>query len=552
MPSTTFARLLVAAAVLAATGLTVAPTAMADVDVDCSDFATPIQRLVKPATGTNLLTRWESEAQSAARYGFSDNGGVIASTAGQDGPGLAPVWRLYKSGDFAWALDGEAADQLVEDGYDKQFVAFYAASDKSGCLDAVYQVERDGVHRIALADELSALDDDGWENPRVAFYAVLPESSTPGPAAPQVDTKFSIAVIPDTQNEVLGTSTRFANRVSWLVDNKDDLDLRFALQVGDLTNWGNVDPAQFDRVSSQIKPLEAAVPWAGAIGNHDSAAVCPGGSACPNTSAAVGLRNTSAYNKAFPTSRFPQLEGTFESGKIDNSFQTFSAGDADWLVLTLELWPRASVVSWAKQVVATHPENNVIVQTHAYLNSDGSISSSQGGYGSTSPQYLYDNVIKQYPNVKLVLSGHVGNSAVRTDTGVQGNKIVSLLQTFHSPTNPTRLVEIDTAGGSMTSKVYAPATDTDYPSYSTSTTGPEVHPVDRGSRIEGRPGSGGQAPVLGFSRGGRSAVLSSQLARWGESRIGASTHRAQLGTSAAGRTMSPTFVGAYLTARVLL
>ena len=280
-----------------------------------------------------------------------------------------------------------------------------------------------------------------------------------------------MAVIPDTQNESGASATRFANRVSWLVANKSALDLRYALQVGDLTNWGDADPAQFAKMGSEIRPLEAAVPWAGAIGNHDTGAVCVGGSACPGVSANVGVRDTSAFNATFPPSRFPRLGGTFESGKIDNSYQTFSAGGVNWLVLTLELWPRAAAVQWAQGVVAANPDRNVIVQTHAYLESNGSISQSQGGYGSTSPQFLYDNLIKRYPNIKLVLSGHVGDAAIRTDTGVNGNKIVSMLQTFHSPTNPVRLVEINTATGTMTSRIYAPGTNTEYPQFSTSTNG---------------------------------------------------------------------------------
>ncbi len=62
--------------------------------------------------------------------------------------------------------------------------------------------------------------------------------------------------------------------------------------------------------------------------------------------------------------------------------------------------------------MAAHPDENVIVLTHSYLEADGSISQSNGGYGATSPQYLYDNLIKVYPNIKFVLSGHVGISAV--------------------------------------------------------------------------------------------------------------------------------------------
>jgi hypothetical protein len=274
---------------------------------------------------------------------------------------------------------------------------------------------------------------------------------------------FSIAVIPDTQNEVLSSSdTRMRNRSTWLADNKASLDLRYVMQIGDLVNWGNVAPAQFTKASEEMRPLEASLPWAGAIGNHDTAAVCEGGSACPGANTSATVRDTSAYNRSFPVSRFGNLGGTYEPNKIDNAYATFQAGGVDWLVLTLELWPRTGAVNWAKSVVQTHPNHNVVVVTHAYLEADGSISSSNGGYGANSPKYLYDNLIKSYPNIKLVLSGHTGQSASRTDVGASGNKILSLLQTYHSgTTNPVRLVEIDTVAGSITSRVYAPYTRTD-------------------------------------------------------------------------------------------
>lgn len=81
----------------------------------------------------------------------------------------------------------------------------------------------------------------------------------------------------------------------------------------------------------------------------------------------------------------------------------------DWLVLTLELWPRVEAVQWARGVVAAHPRHNVIINTHAYLTADGSIAQNSD-YGVSSPQYLYDNLVKVYPNIKMVFSGHVGQA----------------------------------------------------------------------------------------------------------------------------------------------
>ena len=136
-------------------------------------------------------------------------------------------------------------------------------------------------------------------------------------------------------------------------------------------------------------------------------------SACPPSSCATPRSSTAPS----PPRATPRSGGAYEPGKVDNIFSTFSAGGHRWLVLTLELWARPEVVSWARTVVEEHPQHNVIIQTHSYLNGDGSIAGDNGGYGSTSPRYLWDNLVSQYPNVKMVFSGHVGVAATRTDTG---------------------------------------------------------------------------------------------------------------------------------------
>lgn len=322
---------------------------------------------------------------------------------------------------------------------------------------------------VAATSSSAAAVTDG----RGAGASRLVAASGRPPVTPtRPDPTFAIAVIPDTQNEIQSSSsTRFSNRVGWLVAQRAALDLRYAIQIGDLTSWGHVDPAQFAKASTEAKPLEAVIPWSVAAGNHDTAAVCAGGSACPGANTSVTVRNVSTFNRYFPPSRFPALAGTYEANRSENSYATFSAGGKEWLVLTLELWPRTAVVDWANKVVAANPTRNVIVNTHAYLTSTGSISTSNGGYGANSPKYLFDHLVKVHPNIVMVVSGHTGQAAVRTDTGVAGNRIVSFLQAFHSTVNPVRIVEINTSAGTVTSRVHVPQSGTSYAQYSTSTTG---------------------------------------------------------------------------------
>jgi hypothetical protein len=287
------------------------------------------------------------------------------------------------------------------------------------------------------------------------------DGGTPPADGGTTDTKFSFLVIPDTQQETAYKPDLFSNRMSWIKNNKSNLDLRWVLHTGDMVDYDTPDHIQYVRASDGFGLLDGLLPYAIAIGNHDSAATCTGGSACPGDVHA-NLRNTSTFNTFFPVSRFPAMKGGYESGKVDNAYHTYTAGGLDWLVMNLEVWPRPGVVTWAQGVLAAHPKHNAIIITHSHLNSDSTIYQVNGGYGDTSPQYVYDNLYKLYPNVRLVFSGHVGTSGYRASTGVNGNPIHQLLNCYHDfGNNPTRIVEVDTAANTMTSRVYNPLTNTD-------------------------------------------------------------------------------------------
>jgi len=273
------------------------------------------------------------------------------------------------------------------------------------------------------------------------------------------DTKFTIAVMPDTQQEVSSPDTRFKNRSDWLVKNAGPggLDLRFVTHTGDVVNWDTDSHDQYEWASQGLQPLsDAGIPWSLSNGNHDNEATAVGGGPRDPKNTRTLVRDTSVFNRYFTAAKYGDVTGGFEQGKVDNVYSRFYAGGKSWLVLNLELWPRVEVVNWAKSVVANHPHDNVIVTTHSYLNDDGTIYQNTD-YGSTSPQYLYDNLISRYVNIKMVFSGHVGIAASRTDVGVNGNTIYSFLAAIHSnSTNPIRIVYINTGAGTLQSRIVAP------------------------------------------------------------------------------------------------
>ena len=108
----------------------------------------------------------------------------------------------------------------------------------------------------------------------------------------------------------------------------------------------------------------------------------------------------------------------------------------------------------------THPNYNVIIQTHSYLDAAGAISTSNGGYGANAPRVLFDRLVKAIPQRQDgVLRPH-RRRPIPHRSGVGGNKIASFLQAFHSKTtNPVRLMTINTFTGTLTTRIYAPYTN---------------------------------------------------------------------------------------------
>jgi hypothetical protein len=444
-----------------------APTAEEGTDARCEAMNAPLYQRVNPKTQVNLLTTSSAEAADASGSGFTQDEGVQAKVSNTSSAGLLPVHRLYRaaSGDYLFTLSAsEVKSAASHYGYVDQGTVFYAAPREASCSVPVHRYQYRGKHRLVVTDaDRRALTEAGASYEGISFYTSPTDNAVPVGADAA---KFTLAVIPPTQQEVRVGDPRWWNRTDWLVKNKDTLNLRFVTDTGDVANWGNVDHTQFQVVQAALKPLQAArVPYSLALGNHDTAAVCTGGGACDAHKTRALFRDTTAFNSYFNADAFGAVQGEFEPGKVDNSYSTFAAGGRQWLVLSLEMWPRRAAVDWAQQVVRDHQGYNVIVVTHQYTTEAGDIDTSSG-YGETSGRYLFDNLISKYPNVKLVFNGHEGSRAYREDTGVGGNKVYTL--GFHrhdTKTNPVQLVEVDTANGTFKSSIYAPYTNQHYPEF---------------------------------------------------------------------------------------
>jgi hypothetical protein len=471
---------LLAAAMLATTS-TGSPLVAHAADGTCASLTAPAYQRVNPTTKSSLVTTSAGEAADAAGDGYTTNQGTPFGVSATSDDGLRPVHNLYRSatGDHLYTISASEVESATSRGnYVDLGVSFYATTAAEGCGIPVYRVRGFNQHRLVVgSSNRDALLSVGWRDEGTAFYAAAPAPAAVPPPSPVTDPTFSFAVMPDTQQEVLRASDRrFRNRTEWLARNEAALDLRFVSHSGDVVNWDTPDHDQYEVASDAMRPLEDAdIPYSLAVGNHDTAAVCEGGSACETSRTPVLFRDTRTFNEYFTAARFGNVGGVFESGKVDNSYSTFNAGGAKWMVLVLEMWPRPAAVEWAKDVVASHPTHNVIVVTHSYLNAEGGFASVSKSSLRTTPQDLFDNLIKRYANIKLVFSGHEGTIADRVDTGVNGNKIYSFLECLHDArTNPVRLVSVDTRAATLKTWVYSPHTSATYPDSTINISGLEL------------------------------------------------------------------------------
>ncbi len=241
---------------------------------------------------------------------------------------------------------------------------------------------------------------------------------------------YMIVGIPDTQIVARYDTQKFYASMDYLAQNAKEQKMAFALQVGDLSDDGTSDQL-FQIAKNGYSKLDGILPYSFVQGNHDY-----------DDQAADG-RLSVKYNTYFPYSKYSQNDhfgGAYIAGSMENYYVKYNIGGVKYLVLCLEFGPRMSVIRWAGRVCEAHPDHRVIVTTHAYVDPDGSIMDANARYsptsyfkkgnaGQTTGTQLWEGLISRYSNIFMVFSGHNSSDdvVVRTDTGINGNKITSLL-----------------------------------------------------------------------------------------------------------------------------
>ncbi len=267
-----------------------------------------------------------------------------------------------------------------------------------------------GNYNLEVYDLYITSEDEAY-----AEYSAMPEDG------------YTFAVIPDTQianqrEAITGDSTAFSEMYDWMVANKEALNLKFAMGIGDITNKD--DPLEYALAKQNFDKLtQAGIGWSVVGGNHDFA----GGSVAPN--------NTTNMNAGFPASElatYACFGGFMEEGKMDNSYYYITVNETKYLILNLMCEPYNSVVEWGNQVCAKNKDCKIIVITHEYLTNDADFRTT--GYCTWAERnnhgiQLWDKLVSRHENIIMAIGGHVSVPDIeyREDLGVNGNKVINVL-----------------------------------------------------------------------------------------------------------------------------
>ena len=278
--------------------------------------------------------------------------------------------------------------------------------------------------------------------------------------------EFAIVVLPDTQMYSHLYPNIFDAQTQWIVDNKDAYHIVYVLHEGDIVNIPGPTDGQWQNAVKSMNLLDGKVPYALAIGNHDY------------DDEGV-TRASTKFNKYFPWTKFRDLSsfgGTFEEGKMDNTFHLFRAGGTDWLIMCLEFGPRDTVLAWANQIVNSYPNRRVIVLTHGYLYYDNAWLGSKPDHasppsgmgiatqpgGASNGDIIWSQFVRMHKNIQYVFSGHSpgDGEGFLLSYGKNGNPVYQIMANYQYWENGgngyMRLMLFNPKKATVTVKTYSP------------------------------------------------------------------------------------------------
>lgn len=247
----------------------------------------------------------------------------------------------------------------------------------------------------------------------------------------------SIIILPDPQSYIKFDYNQgiFDLMVSWVKENRKNLNVMTVLCTGDLVDqnsciappfprFGNLpSEEQWEGVSRIFSRLDNVLPYVISPGNHDYGYTR---SESPITE----------YPRFFPISRNEKnrerlVATTFNRLGVmtleNSAYEYHDPVLGNVLIVTTEYAPRKEVLDWVHELCMRDEYKDwfVIFMTHSYLGAG-----MPAGYvmnetykmllddqKDNGGQFIWDNLIKDTPNIRMVICGHVAKASKDMQTG---------------------------------------------------------------------------------------------------------------------------------------
>ena len=218
--------------------------------------------------------------------------------------------------------------------------------------------------------------------------APTPESTSTPTATPEhtpeptpAPEPFSIAWMSDTQTYTAANSDVFGRMTQWISDTQKEYNTVLTVHTGDIVYnpyqeiaWQNAEDG-FRRLPEGMRILTVA-------GNHDQ---------LPK------YDKHTPYLDHRPDTDVETKQAFDETGYV--YYTTFTAGGVPMLVFSLSYGHEVEAIDWINEICKQYSDHYAVLCLHSYVNFSG--------YPSIGSR-MFERVVKQSPNIRLVLCGHDG------------------------------------------------------------------------------------------------------------------------------------------------
>jgi len=247
--------------------------------------------------------------------------------------------------------------------------------------------------------------------------------------------EFTIVALPDTQFYSSTYPQIFSAQTNWIAQHVADQNIKLVVGLGDIVDGGG-DLTQWHNADAAVSALDGRVPYMIAMGNHDYDRNNPSG----RTSAAHNF-NTFFGQRRYATASW--YRGNFPSGSNENFYGVINVNGTNYLILVLEFAARDTALNWAAGIIAANQDKQIIIVTHMFTYADNTRisqcdenSAASFGVGQdNNGEDMWWKLVRKYPNIHLVLSGHVvegDGTGRRMDLGINGNLVNQILSDYQS------------------------------------------------------------------------------------------------------------------------